>query len=415
VDPTLELRAATHAGWYGAPQPLYCAPRSQTGGATGWWDHSKTCHNPWKSPPEYCTDYVGQKAGGETGGAAQGGPGLANRGGRDDVEGCCYWGRGVIQTTGVCNFGKLNYFLGKRAHDEGRTAAYPDVDFCKRPDLICAGGAPELKWIAGFFYWMESVQRYDAGGWDYFTELRKFVDGGMRDAEKDAGFIHGVSGIVNRGCHNPPCKTGALHEGGRRAEYFATVLEAMGLREGGGAARPLAPPTTPATPTTMPPTMMPTTTAQPKPVPRPPAAGVGGGGGGGGGTCASIDPRTSDAWCAKDCATMVAAYPTWCAFDDASSSTIPSPMPSTSPSRALKEKEEREDRGAKKNSADAGVATGTFVGIGAGVAALAGLAALAMQRRRRRQRLDRRGSLASLGVEDTADDTADGGLKYCVF
>lgn len=31
------------------------------------------------------------------------------------------------------NFGKLNYFLGKRAADEGRESRYPDVDFCKDP------------------------------------------------------------------------------------------------------------------------------------------------------------------------------------------------------------------------------------------------------------------------------------------
>ena len=30
-------------------------------------------------------------------------------------------------------------------------------------------------------------------------ELRKFVEGGL----KDRGFIDAVSGIVNRGCHNP--------------------------------------------------------------------------------------------------------------------------------------------------------------------------------------------------------------------
>ena len=41
----------------------------------------------------------------------------------------------VIQTSGVCNFGKLNYFLGKRAHDEGRESRYPDIDFCKDPEV----------------------------------------------------------------------------------------------------------------------------------------------------------------------------------------------------------------------------------------------------------------------------------------
>lgn len=56
---------------------------------------------------------------------------VANTAGRTDVEGCCWWGRGVIQTTGICNFGKLNYYLGARASKEGRDSPYPDVDFCK--------------------------------------------------------------------------------------------------------------------------------------------------------------------------------------------------------------------------------------------------------------------------------------------
>lgn len=69
----------------------------------------------------------------------------------------------------------------------------------KDPEIICSSPEyKELKWIAGQFYWIESVQDYNVGGWDYRTELRKFVDGGMTGD----GFINGVSGIVNRGCHN---------------------------------------------------------------------------------------------------------------------------------------------------------------------------------------------------------------------
>ena len=52
---------------------------------------------------------------------------------------------------------------------------------------------------AGFFYWINAVQSYDEGGWNYINELHSYVDGGM---EGDA-FINAVSGIVNRGCHNP--------------------------------------------------------------------------------------------------------------------------------------------------------------------------------------------------------------------
>lgn len=148
--------------------------------------------------------------------------------GRTDVEGCCWWGRGVIQTTGVCNFGKLNYFMGKRAADEGREANYPDIDFCKRPDAICdPEGPPELKWVAGFFYWMQTVQPYDVRGWDYIDELKAWVDGGMDLS--DTSFIDGASGIVNRGCHDPPCGTGPLHATAERRRNFAEVITAMKL------------------------------------------------------------------------------------------------------------------------------------------------------------------------------------------
>lgn len=50
------------------------------------------------------------------------------------------------QTTGICNFGKLNYFLGKRAADEGRSSLFPDIDFCKDPEAICANAQyPQVK------------------------------------------------------------------------------------------------------------------------------------------------------------------------------------------------------------------------------------------------------------------------------
>jgi hypothetical protein len=90
---------------------------------------------------------------------------------------------------------KNSYFLGKRAADEGRVARYADIDFCKDPGAICSRSEhPELKWIAGMFYWISSLQPYD-NGWNYLDELKLFVDHGM----KDDAFIDAVSGIVNRG------------------------------------------------------------------------------------------------------------------------------------------------------------------------------------------------------------------------
>merc|ERR1712151_154365 len=250
VDPNMEMRAVTQAGWYGAPAKLFCAPRSRVPKAPRWNYGSPWCGNTEKFPEdvdlttyfEYvngaggCKDYPTQKAGGWTfrGCSAEGcaGPAAPLFGkpeGRSDLEGCCWWGRGVIQTTGTCNFGKLNYYMGKRAHDEGRNALYPDIDFCQDPGVICNPSGPsELKWIAGFFYWLNSVQPYvDANdGWTYLTELKRWVDGGMNTGDTD--FINGASGIVNRGCHNPPnCGTGELHGGPERIANFKDVLKAM--------------------------------------------------------------------------------------------------------------------------------------------------------------------------------------------
>jgi len=114
-------------------------------------------------------------------------------------------------------FANDSYFLGKRAADEGRPARYGTIDFCKDPSAICNRSEhPELKWIAGMFYWMSSLQPYD-NEWNYMDNLKEFVRGGMQDG---GAFIDAVSGIVNRGCHNPPCGTGILDGGQERKENF---------------------------------------------------------------------------------------------------------------------------------------------------------------------------------------------------
>ncbi len=77
--------------------------------------------------------------------------------------------------------------------------------------------------MAGYFYWINSLQSYSSGGWDYITELHKFVESGMQG---DA-FINAVSGIVNRGCHNPPCGTGPVDGGSERSANFRKVLSVL--------------------------------------------------------------------------------------------------------------------------------------------------------------------------------------------
>ena len=93
VNPDMEIKATTNAKWYGAPGPLFCGPKAKYP-STGFWDHSKECNKPWADPRETCDVYEGQKAGGFDSSSP-----IPNSLGRTDVEGCCFWGRGVIQTT----------------------------------------------------------------------------------------------------------------------------------------------------------------------------------------------------------------------------------------------------------------------------------------------------------------------------
>lgn len=112
VDPGMEIKATTNAKWYGAPAPLFCAPKSKmpfTGyvlhlivaSVLPWvrqlifdahicryWDHSVECNKPWANPPEHCKEYKDQKAGAFNNSAPK-----ANSSGRTDVEGCCFWGK----------------------------------------------------------------------------------------------------------------------------------------------------------------------------------------------------------------------------------------------------------------------------------------------------------------------------------
>lgn len=109
-----------------------------------------------------------------------------------------------MQTKGTCNYGKLNYFLGKRAYDEGRPSLYPEIDFCQFPQGVCSSDSThsgELQWMVGFFEWIDRVQTYNVDGWNYIEKLKAFTDGGY----KNFAFVDEVSGILNIGCHDPPC------------------------------------------------------------------------------------------------------------------------------------------------------------------------------------------------------------------
>ncbi|EHU0327313.1 hypothetical protein KY023_001776 [Vibrio vulnificus] len=250
-DDKMEVSALTHAKWYGAPAPVFAAPDAVleergllVNGAVGRWTNNGHCNDVPESVDtskqvwerDECKTYVGQKAG----------KFIWDGSSQESVEGCGWWGRGVIQTTGRQNFGTLNHYLG-RSHVDPSTIGktidgvtveappenplYAELDFCSNPGLICSSEEnKEIKWIAGLFYWVTSVQAYnDEGGkygdWNYYNELKKYVDSGLQGSQ----FIDDVSGIVNRGCPDLKCSTGDVHNAKERRENFKLVLQKLGL------------------------------------------------------------------------------------------------------------------------------------------------------------------------------------------
>ncbi|MDE1243109.1 Ig-like domain-containing protein [Vibrio aestuarianus] len=247
----MEVSALTHAQWYGAPAPVFAAPDAVleergllVNGFAGRWTNNGHCNEVpetvdtskqvWER--DECKVYVGQKAG----------TFLWDGSSQESVQGCGWWGRGVIQTTGRQNFGTLNHYLGRSHVDpstigqtiDGLTVEapptnplYAELDFCSNPGLICSSEKnKEIKWIAGLFYWVTSVQAYpdESGlypGWNYHNELKKYVDGGMKGTQ----FIDDVSGIVNRGCPDLTCDTGDVHNVEERRDNFNKVLTLLGL------------------------------------------------------------------------------------------------------------------------------------------------------------------------------------------
>ena len=143
---------------------------------------------------------------------------------------CNWWGRGVIQTTGRCNFGKLSKAL---MNTKQYKPLFKNETLCQNPEMICQQNSDpalnelqkQLRWVSGFFYW---VTEEDTVEFRRHTEClrEQCQEGGTVD---DTGFIHNVSGIVNRGCPDPPCGTGALDAGQQRAVNTCKVLQAMGF------------------------------------------------------------------------------------------------------------------------------------------------------------------------------------------
>ena len=268
--PKMEVTAVTNARYYGASGPLFSAPNKVlndlgllVNGKSGRWDYQQHCNGTpafsdanFSDPKtdgwlrEECKVYKGQKAGLVVWDGSS----------KRDLQGCSWWGRGVIQTTGRENFGKLNHFLGRSHIDKsliGKDVAwagtnikikpapenplYADMDLCSNPELICSSKKnKEIKWIAGLFFWVNSVQAYNMEqgkykDWNYYIELKKYVDSDFGKTNykplNGISFIDSISGIVNRGCPDNTCPvSGEVHGAKDRANNFKKVLLGLGIK-----------------------------------------------------------------------------------------------------------------------------------------------------------------------------------------
>lgn len=125
--------------------------------------------------------------------------------------------KGAIMTKGVCMLGKLNYYLGRQASDDGRISMFPEIgkcicpcfhllsltptlshllslpctlDFCKNPQAICQSvkDHPTIVWDIAFFEWSERIQTFDNGNFNYIEKLHQFVEGKSIEVSKKNRF-----------------------------------------------------------------------------------------------------------------------------------------------------------------------------------------------------------------------------------
>ena len=66
------------------------------------------------------------------------------------TEGCCWWGRGAIQTTGPNNYGLLQRDVISQIPE------LASVDLCTNPEALCEQS--QTKWLAAVFFWVNDVQ-----------------------------------------------------------------------------------------------------------------------------------------------------------------------------------------------------------------------------------------------------------------
>ena len=132
-------------------------------------------------------------------------------------EGCCWWGRGAIQTTGPNNYGLLQQNVISQIPD------LAEINLCANPEAMCQN--PQIVWLGAMFYWADSVQAAKA----FNASLHAFVASGfLREASsiEGADFATGAGGVVNNG--NWSARPHSLE---KRLENFDFIISVSGRIE----------------------------------------------------------------------------------------------------------------------------------------------------------------------------------------
>jgi hypothetical protein len=239
VNPNMIQRAVITPGWADAPPGFFCAPRILLPRAPKWVTNGPQCAPSSPIRPQNLTNYIEYV---NRGGRCRDYRGIIAAGwlfdngcennhcagptGRTDVEGCCWWGRGVLLTSGVCILGKLNHYMKKITNRDDlhlpNSIKLPEYDLCGNPDAVCDKKVgPWLKWLLGLFHYVSEVQNY-SGDWDYKAALENWVDSGMK--VKDTHFIDMVSRVFKSGS-----PFGFANGAPKRSRNFFEVLKIFGL------------------------------------------------------------------------------------------------------------------------------------------------------------------------------------------
>jgi len=114
-----------------------------------------------------------------------------------ETEGCCWWGRGAIQTTGRFNYGQLQKdVVSKLGLYEADGSS---VDLCTNPEAMCQHEV--LKMSGALYYWTSMVQKESC----FNSALDTIAQDFNIDAAPSAQcyeFSKGVGGAINNGIWN---------------------------------------------------------------------------------------------------------------------------------------------------------------------------------------------------------------------